>query len=102
MGNRIWMMIGGALAVVVAGVILYSPAADADRTIVLSTTAANITHGNFRRLEDAGWQLNICGNTMQTDGGVAPTIEPCVTCEPGAWAAGPATCLAAWKSANGL
>lgn len=92
--------VGIAAAAVITTVLI--PEANADRTIVLSTSAARVSHGDFHRLEDAGWRFTVCAATTQTDGGTARPDEPCVKCEPGAFSNAPAACLAAWKAANGL
>lgn len=104
---RPWFVAGGLLGFVVGSMFFASSPADADRTVVLSTAAARITHGDWQRLEDGGFRFTVCGATDLTsgglDGGRALAVEePCITCEPGGWNSAPTTCRNAWRAANGL
>lgn len=102
-GQKTWIVVGGVLGFLVGSLWLAAGPADADRTVVLSSSEARITHGQWFRLEDAGFRYTVCGETVQTDGGASHWLEaPCITCEPGSWGSAPTTCVAAWKAANGL
>lgn len=67
----------------------------ADKAVVGLTSTIQVTHGNFSKLVDGGWLLNICAVARQADGGVADVA--CVPCEvPGMAASNIATCKAKW------
>lgn len=76
----------------------------ADRAIgTVSSSAARITHGDWERLPDGGFRFSVCGSSTLTDGGTVPQgLFTCTTCEPGAWNTAPASCVAQWRTANGL
>lgn len=62
-----------------------------------------ITHGTFHRLPDAGFAWGACGHVRNVDGGAVQVPHPCIAdCQAGAFSNGAATCLAAWKAANGI
>lgn len=102
MDSKRWVVVGGVLGFLLGAVFFVWPEAQADRTIVHSTSSSRITHGDFQRLDDGGWRFSVCGRTEQTDGGTAVVEVPCIVCEPGAFSDAPATCRAAWRAANGL
>lgn len=64
------------------------------------TASSKIDHGDWQLLSDAGFKYTVCGSTVLSDGGTAPVVNPCISCEPGAWNSAPATCVAAWKAAR--
>lgn len=79
-----------------------APAAFADRTDTVLSSTAQITRFGAERLPDAGWRVTACGEANKTDGGLARLEANCVDCYPGGLNGLVATCLPAWRAANGL
>lgn len=104
MDRTIGIAVAAGVALGVLGVVLLQPSpADADRTVVISTAQSRIDRGSFFRLPDAGFSFTMCGSSVQTDGGTAPTLDaPCVDCEGTFNAATAVACRDAWRAANGL
>ena len=96
------LALAAALLTAVVAVWLLDPEPARADTVLGTCITANvkITHGDWLQLPDAGFRYTVCGNTLLGDGGVAPVVNPCLTCEPGAWNSAPATCVANWKAAR--
>ena len=88
----------GCMAV---AVLFFTTIALADRQQTARSSGAAIDHGDWKRLSDGGFAYTVCGAAVNSvDGGEALVEAPCIPCEPGAWNAAPATCVAAWKARN--
>lgn len=99
------MMIGAAILGLGVTAVLIGTSSDAApqvKSITYDDATVSVNHGDFARLPDGGFRMNVCAEVRGIDGGLLPVASPCVQCEGGLAASTLNACRTEWRSVNGF